>query len=269
MKVDGNTYKTYLNSKLFSELRCSNSLDSLAYFLYLSHKFPHKTFTKDRALLFVNSEHTFDRHFRRLKALGLISKKNGWYILASNAEIEKIYGGKSKLYTAVDTLKGFKDFLSVIPVISNIHRQNKIIGKKGDFRRIHDIIESGRFYNMRSGKYKAYQNATKKGMSFKSDNLKLSIKGIMRLANCSEKTAVILKSRISDLGIATFKRIKEKQKVSDLGHFNFLKSEGLIPSYSVFHNGYAYWDKSTEIILKSNYYGFSSFSSSNDSLLMS
>lgn len=257
-----NTFKIYLNGRLYSSSKSSHSLDSLSYFLLLSYYFPHKKFTKDRVSEFVNIN-TFNRHARQLKKMGLLTYSKGWYKLSSNKQIEEQYGKGKLLYANVSSITEIKRFLQVVPVISNIYSQNKAIENKDNHRKSNEVLERNGFVRNHKAYLKFQKRIESKGLSVEFDNLKLSIKGIMRIAGCSEKTAVKIKEWIKDLGIASFFRVKDKKKVSDLGHLNYLKSEGLLPKYSVFHKGYAYFDKASEVSLKSSFSSFLSFSYTN------
>ena len=113
---------TRIHGKMYYEAYEQGWMPSLAYFVYLSVNFPHKRFKVEETGL--NTKVLY-KHLNILREKGLLTYKNGLVTIISNKKIIQKYHFNSgfRLFTKETTLKGIKQFLKSVPIISNLYRQ--------------------------------------------------------------------------------------------------------------------------------------------------
>lgn len=204
-KQQNTNQTTRIHGKMYYDAFKHGWMPSLAYFVYLSVNFPHKRFKVEETGL--NTKVLY-KHLSILREKGLLTYKNGVVTIISNKKIIQKYHFNSgfRLFTKEKTLKGIKQFLKSVPIISNLYRQKKMIEVKENFRRTYTYLES-------NPKAKVGMKAFRALKKFQKDNdihdirpIRLSLHKAGKVLDCSKPTAVKIRKYLNDVGIARYQR---------------------------------------------------------------
>ena len=196
---------TRIHGNMYYDAYKNGWMPSLAYFVYLSVKFPHKRFKIDQSELNIK---VLYRHLSILRGKGLVDYKNGVVSIISNKKIIQKYHFRSgfRLFTKETTLKGIKQFLKSVPVVSNLYRQKKMIEVKSNFRRTYAHLKSNPLAKIRVKAFKALEKFRESHDIENILPIRLSLFKTGELLNCSKPTSVKIRKYLNDEGIAKYKR---------------------------------------------------------------
>ena len=196
---------TRIHGKMYYDACEQGWMPSLAYFVFLSVKFPHKRFKVEETGL--NTKVLY-KHLSILREKGLLEYKNGVVSIISNKKIIQKYHFHSgfRLFTKENTLKGIKQFLKSVPIISNLYRQKKMIAVKENFRRTYAYLKQNPLAKVKVKAYKALLKFSKDHDIHNIRPIQLSLCKAGEILSCSKPTAVKIRKYLNNVDIAKYQR---------------------------------------------------------------
>ena len=231
--------KVYITGHLYAKAREENWLTSLAYFMSFSICFPHKRFHLSK--LKGRRQSTTYKHLHILQSKGLLTYNNGIISLISNKALQEKYEGKFKIYTRFRSVDKIKQFLKIIPSLSNLHYQKRADEKRQNLRKIKHKMDSGKGFVTMADIKSVERFVKKKSVKQLKANfgIHLSIDGFCRINNVSKRTAVRQRKFLNNYNLAeSFRNRKILKK--------FQKQE--IPHLRRYVCPYLKWDNKLEVV---------------------
>lgn len=241
--------KIYIHKHLYHRV----GLNTLSYYVYLCQKFKHKKFQKNKSGLNRNTEYKACQQLIKSKLLTL---SGNTYTLISNRQINEIYtieknrnktfksresfNKQFKIFTSLTELNDIKYFLKSLPILNNLCKQQKQIERKQYFSNLKKRIDKG------FGKLSEYKKLEKYLLTnnLKINYLQLSIKGMARITNVSNVSAIKYRKKLVSLGLIKTKRISEVLK-TNATNLDLRIARTVYPYAKLFRNCITL-DKSTE-----------------------
>ena len=274
---------TNLHNKMYAFFYEKNRLDLLAVYMMLFRRYPTKIFyinnldkrwhMDNLATKMGMGRSTLEKKIKELIELGLMSsgiiEKNSYnnqkyvFSIASNKQLDEKFGKCKRNILFIDLYKydtygDVKKFLTTIPMLSNLTRQQRKVDKYQD-----QLDKEASISNYRSSRHVALKNQKSEDKIRKSGKSKqsiskgtainLSLQGICRVINKkSPTTSAKYKKFLRDkLDIYEYRRTKIIKTVESREHFYFLKEEGKLPANALLSKDNKAYVKLSNIIFPS------------------
>jgi hypothetical protein len=259
---------TRIHGKMYYDAFKHGWMPSLAYFVYLSVNFPHKRFKVEETGL--NTKVLY-KHLSILREKGLLTYKNGVVTIISNKKIIHKYHFNSgfRLFTKENTLKGIKQFLKSVPIISNLYRQKKMIEVKENFRRTYAHLKHNPLAKVKVKAYKALLKFTESHDIQDIRPIQMSLHKAGEILECSKPTAVKIRKYLNNVDIAKYQRrfkLVQKQVSEEFARQYISYSRDNGSRFLFYNSGNVYEEQSPVFILQLSNPSVSCFGFANRSI---